>query len=58
MRKIKVGDWVRFYRDRKLVIGSVQYVSRPKPGFSDYDVQTDQGEVNSDSILEVRSEEK
>jgi len=26
--KIKVGDWVRFYQDGRLVIGIVQYVHK------------------------------
>ena len=52
--KAKVGDWVRFYRDGKLVIGHVNYV-RTDTVLGDAEYQTDIGSVDEDSLLEVRS---
>lgn len=54
MRKIKVGDWVRFYRNCELVVGVVQYVHNPMEGFTSYRIVTDHGIVDSSEILEVR----
>lgn len=54
--KIKPGDWVRFYRDARLVIGCVQYVKQDDPNFGEDEVCTDLGSTSADAILEVRSE--
>ena len=50
---IKPGDWVRFYRDAKLVIGVVQYVQDTTAGMHKR-IHTDIGEARSDGVLEVR----
>lgn len=52
--QVQVGDWVRFYQNGKLVIGSVQYVKK-KQFDSDYEICTDVGSVSSDYVEEVRS---
>jgi hypothetical protein len=54
MKKVKVGNWVRFYRSGILVIGVVQYIHPPKLGFTFFRVDTDQGTIDSESILEIR----
>jgi hypothetical protein len=58
--KPKPGDWVRFYRDARMVIGVVQYVG-PVLSVSihgdfadDEDVLTDIGSVTVDGVLEIR----
>lgn len=53
---IQKGDWVRFQRDGKLVIGIVQY-SLDEARYAEYQtVITDIGNVYESSILEVRRE--
>jgi hypothetical protein len=53
--KIKVGDWVRFYHDGKMVIGVVQYtVKDDLLGYMT--AQTDIGAVDFRYILEVRGQ--
>lgn len=49
------GQWVRFYRDGRMVIAVVQYV-RPASSWerAKYQVDTDQGRVTDDAILETR----
>jgi hypothetical protein len=55
---IQPGDWVRFYRDGKLVIAVVEYLGEPSTSYYDsYNkefVCTDHGRVHVDDILEVR----
>lgn len=49
---IKIGDWIRFYQNGRLVIGVVQYVGRNWEGdFADTDV----GRVAFRNVKEVRS---
>jgi hypothetical protein len=50
---IKVGDWVRFYSNGKLVIGVVNYIGRESTR-GDIEVMTDIGAIDSESILEAR----
>jgi hypothetical protein len=52
--KVKVGDWVRFYRNGELVLGVVQYVKPGRLSYSAREVCTDTGAVAEDVILEVR----
>jgi hypothetical protein len=47
------GDWVRFYRDGKMLIGVVQYI-RESNGLGDLEALTDVGSVAVDRILEIR----
>jgi len=47
-----VGAWVRFPLSGKLVVGEVRYVTAPSPGT--LMLHTDQGEIDSTNILEVR----
>lgn len=49
----EVGDWIRFMRDSRLVIGEVRYVERDRWG-GDATVVTDCGSVSSDEVLEIR----
>jgi hypothetical protein len=50
---LKVGDWIRFYRNGVLVIGVVNYIREDRAiGYTYY--QTDAGEVRADSVLEIR----
>lgn len=51
---IKIGSWVRFYRDNQLVIGQVEYMQRNRV-FGNPTIQTDQGTVDARYILEVRN---
>lgn len=52
------GDWVRFQHDGRLVIGQVEYV-RPRQSWEDSDtLVTDAGEIDGQSVLEVRSAKK
>lgn len=49
----KVGDWVAFYSDGRIVIGLVRY--RAKDGTLGYwYLSTDAGYVREDSVLERR----
>lgn len=50
---VKVGDWIRFYQEGRIVTGVVQYVSEATGQYGDQ-VSTDIGSVLSDYILEVR----
>lgn len=54
--KAKIGDWVRFMRDNKLVIGKVEYL---EPAYTTIGAQyhTDVGSVPDEYVLEVRSAE-
>lgn len=52
--QIEVDDWVRFYDNGQLVIAEVRYVHSAKRGFSDYEVCTDKGMINSKSVIEYR----
>lgn len=54
MKKAKVGDWVRFYKDGRLVIGEVKYIETS----GGVVFLTDQGGVDIESVLEVRSAAK
>lgn len=54
---VRPGDWVRFQRDGRLVIGLVEYLL-PRKSWEAFDrVITDAGEVRADSVLEVRHAE-
>ena len=53
MDNIKVGDWVRFYREGKLVIGVVQYIGH-KDCLGNKEISTDNGVVREDYIKEIR----
>lgn len=50
--KAKVGDWIRFYRDARFVIGLVEYVRKDILGYENY--ETDHGSVREDCVLEIR----
>lgn len=50
---MKAGDWVRFRRDGRLVIGKVEYVVE-RIGLGCGLLQTDAGEVWEADVLEVR----
>lgn len=54
--KPKVGEWVRFYRDGRMVIGVIQYV-RPAASWSAsrWQADTDFGTIESRNILERRA---
>lgn len=55
-KKAKVGDWVRFYRDGRLVIGEVVYVEQAASwSKSDEVYSTDQGTVENLAVLESRA---
>ena len=49
---IQIGDWVRFMRDGKFVIGEVRYIIDDYP--SPVAFYTDAGSVPAKSILEHR----
>ena len=52
---VKPGDWVRFYRNGLLVLGTVQYTRATEVwGSGGVEVLTDVGGVNITDILEVR----
>ena len=53
MNAANVGDWVRFYRNGELVIGVVEYVVID-PDLQDVELQTTEGAVDEESILELR----
>ena len=49
------GDWVRFQRDARLVIGVVEYVLEPDVGSSHwYKIVTSHGVIDEEDILELR----
>ena len=54
--RAKIGDWVRFMRGGKLVIGKVEYL---EPVYTMIGAQyhTDVGSVHDEYVLEVRSAE-
>ena len=53
--QVEVGDWIRFYSNGELVIGQVEYKSKSTIG-TKY-LQTSQGEVSEDTVLEVRKKQ-
>ena len=52
---VKVGDWVCFYRNARLVIAEVRYTRKEIGSVGVF--CTDFGEVNPDSVREVRHAE-
>ena len=48
----KIGDWVRFYQNGKLVIAVVQYTKIDILGYAV--LQTDAGEIRAENVLETR----
>ena len=46
----EVGDWVRFYRDARLIIGRVERIYRNYGGYAQ--LQTDVGEVDARYVVE------
>ena len=48
---VKVGDWVRFYQNARLIIGEVQYIWIQ---LNKTYIATDVGTVASNSVLEIR----
>lgn len=54
--RAKVGDWIRFQRDNRLLIAEVLYV-RPSASWSrsTEEYVTDTGCIEDDGVLEVRS---
>lgn len=52
--KCKVGDWVRFYQNEKMVIGVVQYVRTGKCYEAEQIIDTDVGGTDSSEVMEVR----
>ena len=48
----EVGDWVRFYRDGKFVIGKVEYITKDSSGHTV--LNTDVGSTWAEHILEAR----
>ena len=53
----KVGDWIRFRRDGRFVIGLVEYIKKCNTANDDmlWDIETDAGSVSNGYVLEVRS---
>lgn len=49
----RIGDWVRFRREGRLVIGVVQYVQKVS-SWKTWEAITDIGVVSDGSVLEVR----
>lgn len=52
--EIKVGDWVRFYRNGDLVIGVVEYIAK-EDVLGHIELSTTAGPVDTDRVLEWRS---
>jgi len=54
-KKIEIGDWIRFQRDNRLVIGVVSYIE-PYCGYyrEPAAVTVEHGAVFFDKVLEVR----
>ena len=52
VNKVKIGDWVRFYQQGKLVIGSVEYIDIDCVG--KVTICTDVGGTSPESVLERR----
>ena len=50
---IKVGSWIRFYQNGKMVIGVVQYLEKDLLGY--WNAKTDIGMVDTRYVLEARS---
>lgn len=53
MVNIQVGDWIRFQRDGRLVLGTVAYTRRSLGGYQLCDT-VEYGEVFVDHVLEIR----
>lgn len=56
-RDFNVGDWVRFYRDGRLVVGVVQYIDNGPYDVRDpyaRSLETDNGSVSTYDVLERR----
>lgn len=53
--KYRKGDWVRFYKDNKLVIGVVEYIREPIVG-TEHELMTDNGTVIESCVIEYRPE--
>ena len=53
MKKVAIGDWVRFYSNGALKIGVVNYIKQHEI-LDEREIQTDAGCVDEDDILEVR----
>lgn len=51
---VRAGDWVRFYRNGKLVIGAVDYVYNKSVYPYGLEAATDRGTVLCKDVLEVR----
>ena len=52
--KVKVGDWVRFYSNGRLVIGAVQYIENVRI-LGNINLHTDAGTIDVEDVYEVRS---
>lgn len=56
--KAAIGNWIRFYRDARLVIGVVQYIEKDITGnYGKWEYVTDIGTVREDRVKEVRREQ-
>lgn len=53
MKDVKVGSWIRFYKNGILVIAVVQYLEKDLLGY--LQAKTDIGVVDVRYILEVRN---
>lgn len=52
---VKAGDWVRFMKDGRLVVGVVAYVESNRPAsLYRWRIIMDIGEIVEESIVEVR----
>lgn len=51
--EIQPGDWVRFYRDGRLVLAEVKYTKQMNYS-ADYMIYTDVGATEGKSVLECR----
>jgi hypothetical protein len=52
--KYKVKQWVRFYKDNRMVIGVVEYVIQDRAYSGEFNYQTDMGQISEQYILEAR----
>lgn len=52
--KYKIGCWVRFYANDKLVIAVVLYLAERQAGDQGHIYYTDHGVIDEESIIECR----
>jgi len=52
--KTQVGDWVSYYRGGRLVISEVRYRRQRDSYSGEWELLTQDGALDEDSVLEVR----